>query len=421
VRIRPNVTTVDRLTIKKLIPNGTTVKKGDILVEFDKTSLEKEIEGLRLEVQTAENELISVKEDLKRQRLSNEIEISNKKMDLEMAQKELQRFKELEGKKLLKSAEIQLKRAEMRYNEAKRNLEEAKILFKEELIPESELKRAQLQEKESRYTLEVARLEYELATKYTYPLQLKKLKQRYKAAKKLLDSTIAYAKSLILQKESAVAKAQSKLLKLRGQLDKKLKDLENFIVRSPVNGIINYGDPSPIPWWRREQQEELEPGANVYKRRVLMYIPESKNYVVEMMVGETDIARLKKGLECTIKVDAYPDYTLHGYIQEISLVGERSWGTQEIRFKVRCDVKEIHDWFKPNLKAKVDIFVKELKNILYVPVDAIYQDGDKSYCFVIKGETYEKRFVTIGENNNEYVEIKNGLNKGEKVSLYEPG
>jgi RND family efflux transporter MFP subunit len=66
--------------------------------------------------------------------------------------------------------------------------------------------------------------------------------------------------------------------------------------------------------------------------------------------------------------------------------------------------------------AEVYLQANEKSDILSVPATALAEEQGGHYLYVqLTGESYTKRFVTIGENDGLYVEITGGLNAGERV------
>jgi len=55
--------------------------------------------------------------------------------------------------------------------------------------------------------------------------------------------------------------------------------------------------------------------------------------------------------------------------------------------------------------------------VVYVPVQAVSPLEGKQVCHVANGRKPECRTVEIGEFNDEFIEIKNGLKEGERVLL----
>src|SRR5262249_43174214 len=66
---------------------------------------------------------------------------------------------------------------------------------------------------------------------------------------------------------------------------------------------------------------------------------------------------------------------------------------------------------------EVSIKVNLLSNVLTAPVQAVAQREGKHCAYVLKAGVVERREVTIGENNDKYVEVREGLSVGEAVCL----
>ena len=58
-----------------------------------------------------------------------------------------------------------------------------------------------------------------------------------------------------------------------------------------------------------------------------------------------------------------------------------------------------------------------MADVVYVPVQAVSPSDGKRVCFIANGRKPERREVEIGQFNDEFIEIKNGLKAGELVLL----
>ena len=74
----------------------------------------------------------------------------------------------------------------------------------------------------------------------------------------------------------------------------------------------------------------------------------------------------------------------------------------------------------PGMTAKVEVVVNELKGVVYVPVQSVFFEEDAHYTFVMDGDQYERRAVDIGAHNDEFIEVKEGLDEGDTVLLKKP-
>ena len=80
----------------------------------------------------------------------------------------------------------------------------------------------------------------------------------------------------------------------------------------------------------------------------------------------------------------------------------------------------IHDWLKPGMNAKVEVIINQLDNILYVPVQSIEVDQDHHFCYVNNGSELERREIKTGSFNDDFIEVRDGLQAGENVALTIP-
>ena len=55
--------------------------------------------------------------------------------------------------------------------------------------------------------------------------------------------------------------------------------------------------------------------------------------------------------------------------------------------------------------------------MLTIPVQAVCQKEEQHFTYVQGPRGFERREVTVGENNDKFVEIKTGLEEGAKVAL----
>jgi len=81
----------------------------------------------------------------------------------------------------------------------------------------------------------------------------------------------------------------------------------------------------------------------------------------------------------------------------------------------------IHDvpdaGLKPGMTSEVRILVTEIEDALLVPLQAVTEVGGDYVAYVAVAGGVERREVVIGENDGRMIEIKEGLDAGERVFL----
>ena len=83
--------------------------------------------------------------------------------------------------------------------------------------------------------------------------------------------------------------------------------------------------------------------------------------------------------------------------------------------KVRTEVTNPDGRLKPDMFANVQIITDLHRASISIPQSAVLNDSGKSVVFVADGSGYQKRVVITGIQSSDRVEIRDGLNAGDKV------
>jgi hypothetical protein len=72
------------------------------------------------------------------------------------------------------------------------------------------------------------------------------------------------------------------------------------------------------------------------------------------------------------------------------------------------------------MSAKVEVIVDELENVTYVPVQSVFVENGEHFVFRKTLGGYERQVVEIGAHNNDFIELRKGLEEGDQVFLKMP-
>lgn len=137
---------------------------------------------------------------------------------------------------------------------------------------------------------------------------------------------------------------------------------------------------------------------------------------ITISVDETDILALKLDQEAEVVVSSVSEDAFTGYVTEINKVADTSTGVTYYSAVVTLDKTED---MLPGMSAEVDVKIEGTEDAILIPVDALHQTRDSYYVFTSYDEEtqqYGGRVdVTIGMQNDNYVEIISGLNVGDTV------
>src|SRR5690242_12198031 len=170
-----------------------------------------------------------------------------------------------------------------------------------------------------------------------------------------------------------------------------------FSLNSPIDGIV--------------VERNATIGASVGTDASLFKIIDLSRVWVDANVFEKDLQRVKPGQEVKLTVPAFPQTTFSGRVIFVDSVVNPDTRT----VNVRTEVANPDGRLKPDMFANVQIITDVNQAAISIPQSAVLNDDGKTIVFVAEGNGYKKRQVQAGIQNNDRVEIVDGLNAGDKV------
>ena len=180
-------------------------------------------------------------------------------------------------------------------------------------------------------------------------------------------------------------------------LAKKTDLAATFPLNSPIDGIV--------------VERNATVGASVGTDANLFKIMDLSRVWIDADVFEKDLPRVRPGQEVKLKVTAFPESTFSGKVILINSVVDPETRT----VKVRTEVANPDGRLKPDMFANVQIVTDVNRAAISIPQSAVLNDEGKTIVFVADGNGYKKRQVQAGIQNNDRVEIVDGLTAGDKV------
>lgn len=143
-----------------------------------------------------------------------------------------------------------------------------------------------------------------------------------------------------------------------------------------------------------------------------------KRLEVQTFVDETDIGRIRTGLETAFTVDTYPDTDFLGTVTAI--YPKAVIQDNVVNYIVTVGITDVEDKIlRPEMTASVNILLETRKNVLSVPTSAITRERGERFVTVLEDGNPVRRKIKIGWKENGYTEITSGLKEGEKVIVSE--
>lgn len=132
-----------------------------------------------------------------------------------------------------------------------------------------------------------------------------------------------------------------------------------------------------------------------------------------LLVGQTNIAKVKLGQKVVIHPDPYKDKDFEGTVIRIDDLGQNIAGV--VTYNVYITINNPSELLKPEMTIDGDIITNEKNDVLTVPNSAVVLYKDGKAVRVIKGKSMEYLPVKTGVKGETMTEILEGLQEGQNI------
>lgn len=174
---------------------------------------------------------------------------------------------------------------------------------------------------------------------------------------------------------------------------------------SPINGVI--------------VKQDAKIGEIVAANAPLVSVISDTNFEIETNIPEVDIAKVKIGDSAKITLDAYGNDVVFG-AEVISIEPAETIIEGVATYKTKLQFLEEDGRIKSGMTANIDILTAKTENAISIPQRAVKTDGEKTVKMLDKNNIAKEVIVEIGlKGSDGNVEIKKGINEGDKVIISE--
>ncbi len=407
----------ERVTIEWVIPESTRVSKGDLLLKLAAEDMKDRVDTAELELKGIAAALEEAQQALLITRSENQSRIAKAEVDLEVANLELEGYLEGDYQRALKTIQIAIMQTNTELARKQEELEKSRPLEARGFITKARIKELEDEVERLKLTLEKNQLELRTLDEIEFKKNRMQKVAAVEQARQELERERQRAES---REKQALAKVedQQQALAIRQRRFERLKEqLGKCEIRSPVDGIVQYGDLSERRYWGGNR---VAVGEQAYPGQTLLTIPDTSKMMVSTRIHEADRHKLREGLPCLVRVPAVPGRTFTGTLTKIAKFAdsERSWlnpNLKEHASEIRLDESDAP--LSPGDTAHIEILIEEVPDVLAVPVQAVFTRGAQHFVFVRKGVSVEPVEIRLGRTTATMVEVTAGLNAGDKVLM----
>ncbi|MCW5937864.1 MAG: efflux RND transporter periplasmic adaptor subunit [Fimbriimonadaceae bacterium] len=365
-------------------------------------------------ITTAESNLRSAREALQQlttvtqpnERTAAEVAVRNAESRLENAKSEATRQKNLMdrgfvARRELENAELQVSLATTALRDAQENLSR--------LAEGQRLARQQAEER-------VRQAEASLQSSQINRVQDSVKREQYLQARQ----DVRDAETQLRDIEALIAGRQqqaAQIDQLRSVLRDGQRQLGETRILSPITGIVTRRD---------VQVGELVASLNSFSAGTTIVRIEDRDHMqVRLEINEIDVARLSEGMKAEVLVDAFPEKKFTGRVATIAPTNTSAGATTNnpdavVKYEVKVLLDDPLSLLKSGMSAKCSMRVIDRKNVLRAPIDRVGKD-EKGYFVMVPPDkpgpkAENKRIdVKVGAKSDTFYEIVSGVTEGQKL------
>jgi RND family efflux transporter MFP subunit len=402
-----------------IVPNGSSVKKGDLLVELDSAPLKERLDAQFLALQRAEAEKIQANAKYENQQTQNETNLAEAQLREELALLEVESYEDETGGTFqieLENVEMDIKKARAEQIIRQTDFDAVKTLYELGYKSKGNLDAARLDLLKADAALASSLAAARQLQTYTYVMEKKDRKGKYDTARNNRLQVERNNESELAQALAAKESADRAYDKEKERHDRYVAQLEKCRIVAPQDGMVAYATEDGGRWNRGSS---IATGAFVRERQDILSIPNLTHMQVNTAVHESVLDQVKPGLKAVIRVDAFPDRIYSGTVKTVAVLPDQGgWLSSDTKvYKTIVTIDEEVSQLKPGMTAVVEIDVERLTDVLSVPIQAIVQRADKNWCYVRTDQGLDQRAVVLGKTNDKFVEVREGLVDGDMVVL----
>jgi HlyD family secretion protein len=409
--------------IVEIVPEGTRVKKGDLVIRLNADQIQQQIDEQLIQLEQAKNEVTGAENALAIQQNENAAGERKAVLAVELAQLEFDKWLQGEVESKRQQLAVALDEARSELDRLQTKASRSKRLNEQGFISLDELQRDELAARKQKAALETAELNSRVYESFEFPRDRKQKQSALDEAKSELDRIRQKNASELASKQSHRTATRQQLGLRETRLAKLKEQLDMATMTAPADGLVVYGSTIERRNWGGDQGP-FQIGRKVWPNQLLIGLPDTSKMTGVVKVHESIAGRIKPEQTAMVRIDAIGGKSVAGKVFSIGLLAEgENWLDPNMReFRVTIDLSDEAKALeiRPSMRCEATILMDNAKATLCVPIQGVMSEGAIKYVLVPSGSQYEKRAVKVGRRSDRYAEILAGIKEGEKVLLRTP-
>jgi len=361
-----------------LVPEGTRVGEGDLLIRFDAVPLQRDLERANQELRQAQ------------------VDLQVAEIDRQEGQATIESLTGGEAALSVEETKTRLDAAERKVARLRAEQESLAPLLEKGFITREELRRTSDELEQAEQDLALARRRADVLTKRTVPRDQQK------------------AELQLAQKEAQRENVRARLLEAKARVAFLEGQIENASAYARRPGFVVYEE-----YMNANPRRKIRAGDRVTETPGIVTVADVDRMLVEATVGEADVHRVAVGQPVSVMLEALRERKFTGKVARIGTVARASSDRpfEDKRFDLVVEIDQPDAQLKPEMTARVDVLLGERRGVLVIPPNAVFEEQGVTAVHVVRGFNVQTRMVQLGESNGSAVEVIAGLQEGDRILL----
>ena len=414
-----------RAVITEIAPEGVRVSKGDVVVRLAQEEISDKIKDAKDKVNTTNSAAVAAEQALAIKQGEKQSELDKADVAVRIAGLALQGW--TEGDVVNKRQQLSLANdtAAINLDRLKGRFEESAKLVTQGYIAKDEFEKDRIAMIEAAAKVKQGALDIEVYEKYTYFQEEAKKKSDLDQARAERARVESKFNAELVKAQADVASANFQLTSARDREQNLELQLTYTTITAPIDGLIVYATSIDSSNGGRGGGDAQPPqvGTELKPNELVVLLPDTSRMVANLKVSEALSGRIKPGQRVTLYSDAMPNQAVGGTVTTVSVLaasgGWRDPNRREYTVKTALDA-DPSIGLKPAMRCKAEILLGRVEDSVNIPVQGIFRQGPVAFVYVQEGVGFAQRQVELGRASELQIELKKGVNPGDRVLLREP-
>ncbi len=218
--------------------------------------------------------------------------------------------------------------------------------------------------------------------------------------------------------EASVQIQQAARAKAEVQAQSARKNIEMMTLRAPRDGYVNVQSNTNINFFISGMiLPSWQVGDTIRAGMAVVQLPDLDHWEVMARIAEADRGHLAVGQPAEVRAVALPDHPYKGKIKDLGGTSGPPW---DRRFECHLTIDNPSAELRPGMTANIVITAETLKDVLWIPAQALFENGGRQFVYVRTPQGgFARQDVKLVRQSESQV-VLTGLKEGQEVALASP-